>query len=368
VNISYNHYVPVLKLKDAEKDALRQLKPEIRDAVIPLFEVVERKVDPEKKEKPPLEEHLDKAFKKLRETVSYYAKFFLDLREIEVEGSNAIRDVYRRAVAFGHPFTPVTRITNGDEAAIAIDHSRNGVAIRLSRSELVSDNGARVLERFMTRHKLSPSAVDLILDLGHVESMVSYGVRALAENCLSNVTVPAAWRSLIMTGCDFPKSMGEVDTNSHKLVDRSMWVAWRELVRMPVRERIPVFSDCGIQHSTGVEGVDLSVIKAAPSIRYALSDGWLLLKGCGSKLPSEQYSNLAAELTVGALSEHFAGHKHCPGCDSMRRAAEREPEANSRKEWRRFGTIHHITRTVENIRAVYAQLNDGGQPQQFRRD
>lgn len=362
MKLSNRQYVPVLKLKAAEKEALCLVHAGIRGNVIPLFEVVARKENPNTRKIPTGAEHLDTAFKGLAGSVSYYAKYFLDPIELDADQAIDVGDVFRRGDKLGRPFTPVTGLRRLRCTSVALEHKRHGLAIRLSRTEMESDKISKAIAGFMTQHRLSHDAVDLIVDLGAVESMVPSGVLSLAKSCLAAVPEPAAWRSLILSGCDFPKSMGEVSADSHEFADRSHWLAWRNIAKSRGYVPIPTFSDCAIQHSAGVEGVDMRLVKPAPSIRYALDEQWLLIKGSGSKLPSEQYSDLAGQLTIGDLSGHFHGPGHCKGCDRMRRAAEHEPEANSRKDWRQFGTIHHITRTVESIRVVCDQLDAGGPP------
>jgi hypothetical protein len=360
MKLDHGHYVPVLKLKDAEKGALRALKPEIRGAVIPLFEVVERKEDANTDVKPSIEKHLDKAFKKLGESVSYCPKYFLDTREVESDGRALIETVFRRASELGRPFTPVTGIKRAEATAVALEHSQWGLAIRLTRTQLEADKIGKSLERLVTAHKLSSDKIDLIVDLCEVEDMLPAGALALTHTCLSAIPEPKSWRSLILTGCGFPKSMGLVKPNSFKLVDRVEWLSWNALAQTADSVRIPTFSDCGIQHRSGVEGFDPRTMAASAAIRYALGEQWLLVKGRSTKLVRHQFSKFARELALGSLKSHFAGHKHCVGCERIRRVAEGDITNNSPTSWRSFGTIHHITRTVENIRAVCAQLDAGG--------
>ena len=83
-------YVPILKVKRAEKAALGQLSPVLRPRITPLLEIVERK---EKQ----IEEHLETAFKNLAENVKGYPRCFLDARESEPDGPAAAVAVFGRS-------------------------------------------------------------------------------------------------------------------------------------------------------------------------------------------------------------------------------------------------------------------------------
>jgi hypothetical protein len=116
-------------------------------------------------------------------------------------------------------------------------------------------------------------------------------------------------------------------------------------------DRLPTFSDCAIQHPTGVEGFDPRIMQASASIRITQLDHWLLVKGVSTRnIPaSSQFPGLARQLVYGNLARYFAGAGHCAGCAQMFDAANGAPKLGTAEIWRRLCTIHHITRAVEMI-------------------
>jgi hypothetical protein len=104
----------------------------------------------------------------------------------------------------------------------------------------------------------------------------------------------------------------------------------------------------------GVEGFDFRVMSVSAAIRYTLEKAWLLIKGESSRRtrPSVQFPRLATQLVNGHLKDRFAGENHCAGCASMKAAADGTPRLGSPIVWRRLGTIHHITRVVEDLSAL----------------
>ena len=345
------HYVPVLKAKRAEKRALSLLSPNLRPHVVPLLEIVERTV------KPTVDKHLDTVFSNLAGSLYGYSRCLLDLREIAPDGAQAASNAFIRAANAGIPFTPVTGISRTVDVALAVAmSSTRGVGLRLTRQELESGGLAGKLSSFLISNGLMPESVDLVIDLGPVEELVTAGVAALARAFLAEIPHKSRWRTFTVVGCSFPLSMGVVNRNSSARIQRSEWLAWREsLYRQRASlERLPTFSDCVIQHPAGVEGFDPRFMQASATIRYASADDWLLVKGEGTKSnPSRfQFPQLATQLVYGALQSAFVGSPHCAGCKAAKNAADGKDGYGSPEVWRWIGTVHHVTAVVQDLSSL----------------
>lgn len=94
-------------------------------------------------------------------------------------------------------------------------------------------------------------------------------------------------------------------------------------------------------------------MSASATVRYALSDSWLLIKGESTKnlRPSLQFPSLAKQLVYGYLRDHFRGPAHCGGCASVKAAADGRTGLGSPEAWRRIGTVHHITEVTQALRS-----------------
>lgn len=346
-----DHYVPVLKVKQGEKEALSRVDNEIKRKVMPLLEIVERG-----ERKARIEAHLETTFRGLAESLAGYSSCFIDVREIEPDGASAAMSAFARAQADGIPFVPVTGLRRVADVQAALAHRSRGIAIRLTRNEFEEGNLAAELSAFVRQHGLALGDVDLVLDLGEADAFVAEGLAALGDQFLREVPNPTSWRTLIISGCAFPLSMREVDRNSHDLADRTEWVAWRDnlYANRASLPRLPVFSDCVIQHPRGVEGFNPKFMKPSASVRYKSADQWLLIKGesTGITVPSVQFPKLAQILVYGHLKSMFRGQAHCNGCASMKSAADGRSGLGSAGVWRRLGTIHHITSVVEDLQGL----------------
>ena len=122
----------------------------------------------------------------------------------------------------------------------------------------------------MDTHGLAPEETDLIIDLGPVDDFITEGIIGLTNALLSDVPNHTKWRTFTISACAFPSSMGVVQRNSHAIVERMEWIAWRDNLRAntAVIPRLPTFSDCAIQHPIGVEGFDPRMMQVSASVRY----------------------------------------------------------------------------------------------------
>jgi len=343
MNFGANHYVPVLKAKRGEKAALQRIQPSARKRITPLIQIVERSDKP-------IDAHLKTCFSKLGISLSGYTRCFLDAQELASDGPEGARRVFERAFEEGLPFTPVTGVTRIADVAAAMAYRQNGLALRLTRSEFESGSLESLVEDFLDSHALAASDVDLIVDLGAVTEMIAAGVSALTEAFLADVPRPQEWRTMTVSACAFPISMGDVARHSHDFVERADWLSWRDSLHSNrhVLQRLPTFSDYAIQHPAGVEGFDPRIMQVSAAIRYTTDTHWLLVKGesTRSTRPGEQFPELATRLVYGHLHRYFAGANHCSGCKSIKDAADGEPGYGSAEAWRRLGTIHHVSEVM----------------------
>lgn len=341
-----HHYVPVLKVKRGEKTALTLISSTLRPRITPLLEIVERTDKT-------LTKHLDTAFKGLAASAGLYARCFLDTREISGDGENAARAVFERASAEGIVFTPVTGISRYADVEPALEYGTDGIALRITTQEFDSGTLSTMTEDFMDSRSLEPEDVDLVVDLGSTESLIADGIATLTAAVVADIPYLDRWRTFTVSASAFPKSMGVVGKNSYGIFRREEWVAWRDYLYANRGElaRLPAFSDCAIQHPSGVEGFDPILMQVSASVRYTHQDDWLLIKGESTRLipPSQQFPILAARLVYGDLQPYFLGSGHCAGCESIKAAADGAPKLGSAEAWRRLGTIHHLSMAMQGL-------------------
>jgi len=345
-----DHYVPVLKVKRGERKALQRISSTYHSRITPLLEIVRRTSGKT------LHKHLDTAFADLADTVRPYPRCLLDSRELVADGQAGADEVFRRASAEGIVFTPVTGLSRTVDLIPTLANRANGLALRLTRNEFEQGSLNRRINDFLSTHGLTPDEIDLIIDLGGVESLIAEGIEALTDAFMAEVPDHQSWRTFTISACSFPLSMGVVQRNSEAFVERSDWVAWKNNLyqRRNSLQRLPTFSDCAIQRPEGVEDFDPVKMQVSASIRYTLEEEWLLMKGQSTRLkrPGEQFPALARKLVHGSLRARFYGVTHCDGCRLMKAAADGEPGFGSAEAWRQLGTIHHVSVVTKALQSL----------------
>lgn len=346
MNFDGDHYVPILKVKRGEKAALQLLSGSVRAKITPLLEIVERKDKP-------LDAHLKNAFRGLATSASGFSRCFIDARELAPDGPAVAAEVFQRATDDGIAFTPVTGVSRTADLEAALENRTRGLALRLRREEFEAGNLEETIRVFLDRYPLVPEDIDLIVDLGAVDDMVAVGVEAFAEAFLAGVPDHTRWRTLTLSASAFPLSMRGVNRYSNALVDRADWLAWRNSLhaRRATLSRLPTYSDCAIQHPKGVEGYNPKIMPMSAAVRYTTSDFWLLIKGESRDVTAfnVQFPSLARNLVYGSLREYYYGADHCSGCEAIKRVADGEGGFTRPEDWRRLGTIHHLTTVVQDL-------------------
>ena len=341
-----DHYIPILKVKRGEKAALTLVAKPLQKRITPLLEIVQRTDKL-------LNAHLETAFKGLSDAVQPYPRCFLDARELEPDGTAGARSVFRRAREEGIVFTPVTGVSRSVDVKPAKEFSTNGLALRLTIADYESRRLRPMIQAFLSREDLRPPNIDLLVDLTSITDLIADGIAHLSTEILAAVPLLQQWRTLTLSACSFPTSMGVVERDSHNLVLREEWIAWRDYFHKKRRTlaRLPTFSDCAIQHPTGVEGFDPRIMQVSASVRYTLPKHWLLIKGESTRFTRAgiQFPVLAERLVDGDLRIHYMGATHCMGCKSMKAAADGAPKLGSAEAWRRLGTVHHMSTVMDGL-------------------
>lgn len=367
MNFGPNHYVAVLQLRRAERDALALLENDLVGSVTPLIEVskigiktVKDSKNPKgRKEPKSLAEHLKTCFDaKAVSSLGRFGRCLLDLHHIQSGDEESARAVFDLASRLKITFTPVTGLSRKGDVVPALERSQNGIALRLVPADFERCVVRRVLPTFIATHNLDPAQVDLVIDLCWVDKMVVAGVLNKAEAFLRDVPYPQSWRTLSLIGCAVPLSMGFIDRDGYGTADRTEFRAWRDHLYRDrgVLPRLPTFGDHGVRHlGGGDDEIDFSKgIWFSPTIRYARSDQWLIVKGHSTEHEhaSKQIPRLSRILVRGKLKDHFDGKNHCPGCEGAIWSASSATGYRTPEAWVRLGTVHHITNTVRQIQSL----------------
>jgi hypothetical protein len=351
------HYVPVLKWKQGEQRALKEIEATVKGALTPLLEMTFTPDHDTGNPAKPIEDLVEAAVGAIVDNWPRGRSFFLDAGMFAGVVGGAGRDgaaaLFHEAAGLSLPFVPVVGLhRSAAELDAALGARSRGTCFRVSLDDFEAGSLAMTVDSFVKKHGLSLDDTDLVMDLGAFIEDRPGLMETLSRSFIAEVPSIEAWRSVTLVGSAFPASLAAVQTDGEMTVTRLEWLNWLRL-RTLKSSRIPTFGDYGIQHPEGPENLDPRKITLSASIRYTLEKSWLIVKGRTQKASpfTEQFPALATRLR---RDPRYMGVMHCRGCGDVDQASQGAPNLSALTVWRRIGTIHHITATVEQIAALRA--------------
>ncbi|MFN3817048.1 beta family protein [Brevundimonas sp.] len=352
-------YVPVLKWRQGEYQALLRLDTATKDHVVPLIEVTPPEWD--------FEQH------KFRKTIDGQLAPFASRLEKKWGSRLAFLDTSllkptERMVGGVHPLTylldavrardgvviPVTGLErdlahyNALASAMAVDGQ--GVAVRVSLDEIADAAFSAALMTLVGSLGVGLSETDLIVDLAAKNFEPLADLAVLVTTLLQSSPTFVEARSLVLIGTSFPASMGEVKLASQTL-PRQEWKLYKAVTgSLPKGFRPLAFGDYAIA-SADIPGGDMRLLKPSATIRYTVTDGWFITKG--NNVRDNGFEQYRGQCGTVINSGHMAPSGFSAGSDYIRGCHAKTEKTGNLSTWRWVGTNHHITRVVDDLASFH---------------
>lgn len=350
----HKQYVPILRWKQAERYALRDLDDEARKGITPLVQLVPESIATRKRT-PSLRRTLGKVAADMRECWGT-RPLLVDLRHVDpalcVETEHALVYLAHQARANSVSLVPATglrRDTAYQRAVrqVAADDGR-GICLRLLRNDLANPSLRSEVLRLLRQFSLEPQQVDVVLDIECHDS--SYPDFASLSSLVPEIR---RWRSFAVASGAFPPDLTQWRQPGTYRVPRQDWLSWlgeTELVENQPRR--PAFSDYGIYHPTYKPPPGFPNFSA--SIRYTCDDEWLILRGEGVR--NEGGAGFAqypanAELLCGM--PEFRGAAFSAGDAHIAHEVGNYAHPGRASDWLQAGFSHHMTFVVRQIANLF---------------
>lgn len=329
-------YVPILKGKTGEYEALRGLDRATRGRLVPLV-VLGGSTDSAQ----PIQD-LAAALGRMRLGWGRQGPIIIDgcwLRTAE-----QFADSLAAASQLDWLAIPSTRLTDPPayhEVVRSVGERGSGITLRLNLSDIAdADTLKRRFEAFFVEMGVDPSAIDLILDARDVEFMRLGATSLAVVNAIRSLPWIEEWRHLIVAATGAPASLKEFEMNLITAVPRNEAILF-EAIRKADLERVPTYADYVIAHPDPVEDQAGRATNMTASLRYSIEDRVLIVKGIRVKdNGSALFPDLLRQL-VG-LPE-FAKRGFSRGDDWIEDAASRNVGPGNAQKWREAATSHHLT-------------------------
>lgn len=352
-------YVPLLRWRMGEYQALEKLDPGLKAGVVPLIEVLPPDYDFElRKPKKEIGEQLSPFAKQLKKRWGD-GPALLDAGQLPAamrmdDGRHPLTFLFDETRAQEAALTPVTALDRDDDyqqAVFLIDAiDGRGVALRCTLDEALDPDFDTNVDTLLTRLEIEADALDILLDLQCPAYDPQDGLIAVVTAALSGATIFGDARSVTVIATSFPDSLADLK-QAIQFLPRREWLLYKALVaQLPQGVRRPGFGDYAVAAVTFAQG-DMRFMRGSPNIRYAVDDGWLVAKAKRDKGGSNQaYPGLCSYLTASGrfLGPTFsAGSAYIDGC---RTGSEKR---GNQTTWKWVATNHHITKVVDDL----ARLN-----------
>jgi hypothetical protein len=360
MNFDHRHYVPCIRWKQGEYQAILRLSDDTKDIITPLIEVPEIGFDFEEEQpKKSIDGHL-KPFAKRVATKWKGRPCFVDLKLIKpsermADGQHPVTFVFDDLRALRCVATPVTALDRDTQYQMAVkevtSEDKYGVCVRLTIEEAVKSNVKSLIDMLLAQVGVNAANCDLVLDLGAPSFEPLAGFAKLIVAATGKLPHLSRWRTFTLIGTSFPESMARI-RQSPERVQRFEWQVYKLVVAALTQAdmRLPTFGDYAINHPVVLD-LDMRLVKPSATIRYTIDDEWLIIKGRNVRENGfEQYRDLCA--TLVALPQ-YAGRQFSYGDAYISRCSSGTESTGNLTIWRKVGSNHHFEKVVRDVSSFF---------------
>jgi len=361
MSFNYTHYVPCLRWKQGEYQAVSRLPIKTKRVFTPLIEIPGIGYDFENETKAKtIDEHLAPFAKRVLEKWGSQS-CFVDLNligpnERMATGVHPVRFIFnilRERMCSAIPVTGLDR-NNAYQQEIKniMAKDKSGVCLRIKIEQAAKGSLKDDLDFLLSRLKVKPERCDLIIDLGAPNFIPLEGFSKVIQAIVSSFPYLADWRTFTILGTSFPKTMKGIRKGS-EIVPRYEWKLYKSLIAgfRKAGLRLPTFGDYSINHPE-IPELDWRVVKPPATIRYTIEDGWYIVKGDNVRdYGYKQYHKLSQ---IVLASGYYYGSALSWGDSYIQTCTNKSAKTGNLSTWRQVGTNHHIVKVTQDIASFYA--------------
>ncbi|WP_021594600.1 beta family protein [Actinomadura welshii] len=349
-------YVPILKAKKGETDALRNLAA-LPVQMRPLLEVTPQEpneTDTADDEAAKFTARVNKLARALRDDVPEAVVCAIDTAM--VDGAAYAEDVWKPIVGvltellFPKPVRPVVRLTDSPErltqAREIISTFEDGACLRLEpvTGPLPINQATTVLNSVLSTLDQSPQGIDLVIDLCAINDDDSAQRACTAALACLAWAEGVPWRSVTVASSAFPHTLAGLPVDTVTPLQRRDADLWRQVCD-GWQGRPVDFGDYAIAHPALGKG-----FRGLPNLRYTTDTQWQVWRRRTPEHLSNRRFCLICQDVVA--SEHWSG-EHCWGDTQIASRAQGRPEdcpnPGSATDWRAFGTSRHLAVVTDRL-------------------
>jgi hypothetical protein len=348
-------YVPCLRWRQAEYQALLALSDKAKDSIVPLITIPDLEFDFEDgTPKKTVGEHagtFPKRYKEKWKTRKAWIDADPNIQTgVMPDGRPVFIFVFDEIRKFTADAMPVTSLdcTPKVVAQIAsiVATDKKGVGVRARIEHVMKASFGVSLDTLLKSLKVTPEETDLIVDLG-TPNYEPYGAFAAAlAITLGKIPNLPAYRNFILVGCAFPNTLSAV-SSPVAYIERHDWKFYMQLLaKLPKGMRSPMFGDYATVNPGFTAKMDMRKVNPAGKIVYATTDRWFVRKGGAFRGNEKQMHKLSDEVVKSGL---FRGPSFSAGDDYIDKCAKKTVGPSNQTRWKSVGINHHIMQVIGEV-------------------
>jgi hypothetical protein len=340
-------YLPILKWKLGERDAMEGISRRCRAAIRPMAEIDSIPWDWENEvPSKSLDDHLQKLPLQTAQAWGT-TPIFVDGQDVDGQvdsGAHSLTWLFNELNTFSMAAIPVVRDDSSPAyltaaSGIAAGDGR-GVCLRIGKDVVFGSDPTAVIVRLVQTLAVAASAVDLVVDLQAVQDDHIPPYAAALRMTWPMLAQLGPWRSMTLAAGSFPESLAGVPKGT-SYIPRAEWDLWNQLSSLNPR---PVYGDYAISSPNLIE-VDPRMMTQSASIRYTTADDWMIVRGGSIKRHPDGWGQTRALSETLMASGQYAGPSFSRG-DAFIHACANGGSSGNATTWRRDGTNHHLEHVV----------------------
>ena len=350
-------YMPILKWRQGEYQALMRLKPHVKDSILPLIVVPPIEYDfEEERPKKTIDDHIGPFTKR------YKVKWgdrpsLIDLHESLIDtsmsdGTLVVEHIFNGLRSESLNGIPVVKIShNGTyldalKAIVAVDNK--GAALRVKLSQLMSPALDESIQKMIIDLNLNYKDVDLVIDLEAPQSFEPYAVfsKALAAG-IKRISRITEFRSFVISGTSL--NLSEIRKPGGEPI-RHEWLLHEQLLAELAELRRPAFGDYTIETPEFISQ-DMRLLNPAGKIVYTTENTWLISKGNSFR---NNRGQMISHCETIIDSGYYCGQDYSAGDKRIYDTYHKHEGTGNQSTWKEVGISHHITFAADQLSKFHA--------------
>lgn len=352
-------YVPALRWRQAEYQALFRLDSAAKARTVPFIIIPEVEFDFETRQpKKSVQEHVHPFAARFKAKWNQRPAWIgvhpgianrpmSDGRDIPAYVFEALRAFKANAIP-AIPLQAAPPIVASVRAIVAKDG--HGVAVAVRIADLMKSDTRTRIDELAASLGAAINEVDLVVDLG-APNFEPYDTFANALiSSVHRLSDLHAFRNFVVIGTAIPETFKDVAKGAHQL-PRHDWLFYRVLLGgTPTGMRQPNYGDYTIVHPE-FKVLDMRMIKAAGKLVYTTPKAWEVRKGGAFADNRTQMHGHCASIVA---SGKFKGADYSSGDDYIAKCAVHEEGPSNQTRWKEVAINHHITHVLHDLSTLAA--------------